>query len=176
MREELAKQISFRISLLKAEKMKSWEVISRDLGLNSPQTLRNRMNRGNWRLDDLEDMADYFGVPMLYFLVPESQVDELMGRKGKAQEETAFVYEDHQLEIKLGKAEAELRDRDKRIEALETELKEKDERIGDYKARALIAQPNNVICEISTQQLKLSVKLVQAVAEIMEGGNGLSVC
>lgn len=175
MTDELAKQISFRISLLKTEKQVSWDVIAEGLGYNNTQTLRNRMSRGNWPVDSLMDIADYFKVPLLYFLVPEDRVDEIMGRK-EAVKDDETAYELHQAVIKLGKAEAEIRGKDKRIEELENELKEKDKVITDYKVKALVVAPNNVISEISAQQLKLSVKLVQAVAEIMEGGNGLQVC
>ena len=175
MTDELAKQISFRISLLKTEQQVSWDVIAEGLGYNNTQTLRNRMSRGNWPVDSLMDIADYFKVPLLYFLVPEDRVDEIMGRK-EALKDDETAYELHQTVIKLGKAEAEIRGKDKRIEELENEFKEKDKVITDYKVKALVVEPNNVISEISAQQLKLSVKLVQAVAEIMEGGNGLQVC
>ena len=175
MTDELAKQISFRISLLKTEQQVSWDVIAEGLGYNNTQTLRNRMSRDNWPVDSLMDIADYFKVPLLYFLVPEDRVDEIMGRK-EALKDDETAYELHQTVIKLGKAEAEIRGKDKRIEELENELKEKDKVITDYKVKALVVEPNNVISEISAQQLKLSVKLVQAVAEIMEGGNGLQVC
>lgn len=162
MNGELAKQISFRLSLLKEENQWTWDAVAQGVGLNSAQSLKQRMNRGYWPVEELMAVADFFKVPLLYFLVPKERVDEIMGRKEKPEQD---AYEIHQAEIKLGKAQAEIRARDKRIEELEREL---------ALHQGIEAKPaERTLSEISAQHLKLSVKLVQAVAEAMGVSDGL---
>lgn len=174
MNAELAKQISFRLSLLKEENQWTWEAVAQGVGLNSAQALKQRMNRGYWPVEELMAVADFFKVPLLYFLVPEERVDEIMGRKEKPEQD---AYEIHQAEIKLGKAEAEIRARDKRIEELERELElhQGMEAIIDADSiKEIEVKPaERTLSEISAQHLRLSVKLVQAVAEAMGVSDGL---
>lgn len=155
MEHELGKQIAFRISLLKNERQKTWAYIAEKAGFNSHQVLTNKMRSGYWPVEDLMKIADAFGVPLLYFLVPEEKVDEIMGRK-EVIEEKVFNYEEHQFEIKLGKAEAEIR-------ALREEIASKDEQIR-YLANLNAANDAGNISDIVKRQLELSVALMQAVA------------
>lgn len=103
-------------------------------------------------------VADFFKVPLMYFLVPEDEVDSLLGRIEEKKDDD-LSYELHQTVIKLGKAEAELRAKDKEIEELKAELAETH----------VVTQPaKSEIPGIVNQELRLNIRLLEAIADYME--------
>ena len=113
--------------------------------------------------------------------VPEDKVDALMGRKEEPKDEQVS-YELHQTVIKLGKAEAEIRDRDKQIAELTekvtnltAELEEAQDTILEAAEQApiIVSEPSkaSAVSDICAQQLRLSIRLLDVVADYMEESN-----
>lgn len=166
--ENLDVQIDYRIGQLKDESKLTWQLIGEGLGL-SAAGLHNKIKRGHWRVEDLMEVAEFFKVPLMYFVVPEDQVDEILGRKPPKTDDE--IYEEHRAEIRAAKLESEVRARDRRIDELENKLKDMEGQLTETKSAPVeTAEPKGY--EIAAKQLRLSIKLCEAVADLWEGDHG----
>lgn len=153
---EFCKRVIFRIKLRLSELEMTQSALAESIDMipGSFNAIVSRM--GGFSFFQIAQIAERLKVPIEWFLVPDEELDELMSR---GESRTA-----HKLEIELGRAGAEIRARDREIEELTGTVNRLREENLELSSRLSVP-----VSEITSKQLRLSIAMMPAVADMLEG-------